>query len=160
MENKTNQNENIQWSAPEYVYHQKGPVWYVVISGIGIAFISYFLFTKDFLTATLFFLLLLILLYFGQKKPRIVKITLSKSGVDIDDMHISFRQIKSFWLIYEPPAIKTLNFETATYFNKVITVQLANQNPSTVRKFLLEFIPEDLEQEEHITDRLSRKIKF
>ena len=70
-------------------------------------------------------------------------------------------EIKKFWIIYEPPAIKNLHLEVKSVFKPNLIIPLQNQNPVEVRKFLKEHLEEDLEQESESTiEALKRVLKF
>jgi hypothetical protein len=159
METET-KNTTLTWEAPEFVHYPKSPVWFIVLSIIGVALILFFLFKGDFLTSTLFALLLIVTLYFSRQKPRKVKIKITGNQLQINEVKIPFDQIKGFWIIYNPPEIKALNFETTAYLNRYVTVQLADENPLAIREFLLNHLVEDMEKTEPLTDKISRKIGF
>jgi hypothetical protein len=75
-------------------------------------------------------------------------------------MVYSFKTIKIFWLDYRPPEIKTLNFITTAYINNQITIQLGDQDPVAVKLLLKQYLPEDLNREESLTEMLARKLKI
>ena len=108
----------------------------------------------------MFILLFLMALLFSRLKPRQITITLGPRGLRLNDSLISYQQMKSFWLVYEPPHIKTLKFETSAYLNRFLTVQLDDQDPVEIREFLLDYLAEDLEREERIPDKISRTFRF
>src|SRR3989344_8538321 len=146
------------WTAPEFVHYPKNKTWYVVASVIGVILVGYFLVHKDFLTSALFALLFLMLVFLAREKPREVRITLSGRGLKINEMALPYQQIKFFWIVYEPPTVKTLNFETTAYLNRFVTVQLADTDPVAIREFLLQYLLEDLDRQEQTVDTISRKL--
>ncbi len=150
----------IEWTAPEYLHYPKSFWWYFGTGLITILLVGYFVFTREFLTATLFLVLAVLLFFFARKSPRNLDIILGPAGVKINSFQIPYQQIKAFWMVYDPPEIKTLNFETTATLNRFLTLQLGSQDPVQIRRFLLEFLAEDLERGEHLTDRLSRALKF
>jgi len=150
----------ISWTAREFIHYPKGKVWIISLLSIGLVLVGIFLFRKDFLTALLFLLLLIVTFYFSRKKPRKIKITLDSQGIKLNELRIYYQQIKNFWIIYRPPEVKTLNFETSAYINRFLTIQLEAQDPLKIREYLLNFISEELDREEPVTEKLSRKLKF
>ena len=150
----------IQWNAPEYLHYPKGGWWYAIISLLALAIVGYFAYSRDFLTATLFLALAGLLIFFARKSPRNLEIELGPGGLKINAFRIPYHEIKTFWVVYEPPEIKTLNFETTATLNRYLTLQLGNEDPVAIRKFLLEYMVEDLERGEHFTDRISRALKL
>lgn len=150
----------ISWTAPEFVHYPKEKWWFAAVAAAGIILVGYFLLRKDLLTAALFLLLLPIIYYFSRAKPRTLNIKLDGRGLKINEQQISYQQIRNFWIVYEPPHVKTLNFETAAYLNRYVTLQLENEDPLKIRQFLLEYLPEDLDRGEQFADKLSRTLKF
>ena len=159
-ETKSKQAKELSWEAPEFVHYPKSLTWFVVLFVIGVALIIFFVFKKDFVTALLFLLLLMLAYFFSGQKPKTIKIKLNFRGVELNDMKIPFDQIKSFWVVYDPPEIKTLNFETTAYINRYFTIQINDQNPVELREFLLEHLPEELDRKEQLGDKVSRKLGF
>ncbi|MDP3740737.1 MAG: hypothetical protein Q8R08_00220 [bacterium] len=152
--------KEISWSAPEFVHYPKSTGWFVAVGIVGLILIIYFLFQRDFLTASLFILLTVILVYFAKLPAKTLHIHLTTTGVKINESRLSYQQIKSFWMVYNPPEVKTLNFETGAYLNRFITLQLENEDPVKIRRFLAEYLTEDLEKGELFSDKVSRNLKF
>lgn len=150
----------ITWQAPEFIHYPKSTAWFALLAVIGTALTGYALWQKDFLTAALFALLCLTVFYFSRKKPKILTITLTTESLSFGEVRLPWQRIKSFWIIYNPPEVKTLNFETSAYLNRLITIQLAEADPSEIRKFLLEYLPEEENHDEQLSDKISRKLKF
>jgi hypothetical protein len=148
------------WEAPEFIHYPKNKIWIVGISILGLGLIAYFAFQKDFLTTALLVLFFVVILYFGNMAPKTVNVEISPQGVKLNTYRLPFQQIKTFWIVYDPPYVKTLNFETTARFNRFLTVQLMDQDPTTIRSFLLEFLPEDADRGEQFSDIVSRTLKF
>ena len=107
-----------------------------------------------------FILLIAVTLMFALRKPQTMTCELSGVGINLGKSTYPYKNIRRFWIIYDPPHNTTLNFETTAYLNSTISVELANQNPFEVKEFLNGFLPEDLEKEESMTDAIARKLKF
>lgn len=152
--------KEISWLAQEFIQHTKSTAWFVVVTAIGVAFIAFFALQRDFLTALLFTLMLIFVILFARQKPRELTIKVNARGISIGQSHIPYQQIKSFWLVYQPPDIKTLNIETTAYLNRSLTIQLERQNPIIVRNYLNRFIIEDLEKSEDLSSQIARTLKF
>ena len=150
----------ISWTAPEFIHYPKSKLWLIVLTVIGLGLAVYFLLQKEFLTATLFFVGWILTFYFAKVKPRPIKIILGEMDVKLNETRVPYQNIKTFWMVYEPPHVKTLNFETTAYLNRYITIQMEKENPLTIREFLLKHLPEDTERQEQLSDQLSRTLKF
>jgi len=156
----TKQKIQISWEAPEYIHYKKGFVWYLSLVLIGAAVLTYAVWNKDYLMLFTLLVVLIVWLVISHQKPRTIKITLSGKGVALSENFYPYSMLKSFWIVYEPPEVKTLYFETTNYLNREIIVQLGEEDPNRVRNFLLQFLPEDLEREESYSDKLLRRLKF
>ncbi|OGF02211.1 MAG: hypothetical protein A3G07_02295 [Candidatus Doudnabacteria bacterium RIFCSPLOWO2_12_FULL_47_12] len=150
----------LAWTAPEFVHYPKSKIWFFVLGVAGSLLVVYFLFQRDFLTGMMFVLLLAMAFLFAKSKPRQINIALTAQGIKLNDTLLPYKQVKVFWMIYQPPEVKTLNFETSAYLNRFLTLQLEDQDPVLVRNFLLEYLPEDLDREERLSDKISRTLKF
>ncbi|MDP3993805.1 MAG: hypothetical protein U1C57_00770 [Candidatus Doudnabacteria bacterium] len=152
--------DEISWSAPEYQHYPKSLGWFIFLFLAGAGLTLYFLLQKDFLTSILFALLFIIIYFFSKAKPRTLHITLDRQGIKINNNRLPYSQIKKFWIVYDPPEVKILNFETLAYLNRYLTLQLESQDPVNIRQFLLSYLPEDLDGGEQFSDKLSRKLRF
>lgn len=152
--------QEISWIAPEFIHYPKSRLWFLAVSIIGLGLAVYFLVRKDFLTAVLFILLLLVVLFFAKSPAKQLRIHLDHSGIKINNLKLPYQQVKSFWIVYEPPEVKTINFETSAYLNRFVTLQLDTQDPMKIRSFLLQYLSEDLEKGELLADKLSRNLRF
>jgi hypothetical protein len=69
----------------------------------------------------------------------------------------SFSELKSFFLIYNPPEVKTLFLEPKETLKPTIRVPLLDMNPIEVKNVLRAFLSEDVEKEEEpMSDRATR----
>ena len=152
--------KEMSWQAPEFVHYSKSAAWFAVLALVGAALVLYALWQKDFLTAVLFVLLFLTVFYFSRKRPKTLTIKLAAHGVNFSGVHLPWQKIQTFWIVYDPPEVKTLNFETAAYFNRILTLQLGDADPLEIRAFLLAYLPEELDREEQLSDKISRKLRF
>ena len=152
--------KQISWTAPEFIHYPKSRVWFIGLSALGLAVIAYFLLQRDFLTAVMFLLLFVSAYYFAKARPRDITVVLDSRGVKISQTQVPYQRIKTFWIVYSPPETKTLNFETSAYLNRFLTLQLEGEDPVAIRDFLLEYLPEDLDREEQLSDKISRTLKF
>lgn len=148
------------WKAPEFPYYPKSPLWYAGFAIAGLLILIYAIWQRDILMAlTLLTLFSVVSLYAG-KKPKTITVNLSEKGISLGKNLYLYNDIKSFWIIYQPPQVKTLNFETTSYLNHDIVVQLEDQDPNEIRDFLVEILPEDTEREESYSDKVLRGIRF
>ncbi len=102
---------------------------------------------------------LAILLQHQNNKEIDFKIT--EDGILVDGQFHPYRDIRHFYIIYQPPHVKTLYFEPKSLLNPRIPIHLADQNPVDVRETLMKFLEEDLEREhEPLSDQFWRYFKL
>ncbi len=156
LENK----KEISWTAPQFVHYHKGLGWFISLGIVSTVLILYYAFKKDFLTAALFLLFAIVIYYFAKAKPRQVHIKIDDKGLKINENRIPYQNLKAFWIHYDPPQVKTLNFETTAYLNRSVSLLLMDQNPLAIKDYLLQFLPEELERKESFGEKVARKLKF
>ena len=154
------QKKEISWEAPEFKELVKGPYWYMFYAGITVLLIGYGAYTNSLITIIAFSVMSLVGLTFAFRKPEKITFTLTSTGIVVADKNFPYKIIKKFWIVYYPPEIKTLNLETSAYLNSHIKIELGDQNPIEVKKFLKNYLPEDLDKEESLPEVIARKLKF
>ncbi|KKU49315.1 MAG: hypothetical protein UX68_C0001G0063, partial [Parcubacteria group bacterium GW2011_GWA2_46_9] len=71
------------------------------------------------------------------------------------------KDLKSFWIIYEPPEVKMLYFDFKNAWRPRLPIPLQDENPIEVRRLLLKYLEEDLSREsEPTSDALSRLLRL
>lgn len=155
-----NQNE-ISWTAPEYAHYPKSAGWYVTFFLIAALMFGTALFRRDVLMLLVLLVIFTIVFVMSRRTPGNVKITLNEQGLKINGLLYRYdSSLRSFWITYRAADIKTVNFESTSYLNREITVQLEDQNPLEIREFLLKYLPEDVEREESAVDKWLRFLRF
>lgn len=154
---KSNQPPHIYWEAPSFYYNpQKRYLSLLIISLLSGA-AALLIFNYDTLTSIFLIMSSLVLILYGTQKPTISRITISQSGILVDDRMYNYRELKSFWIEYRPGGIKELSLESARWYLPYIKIMLNNQNPVEVRSLVINFLPEK-EHENSLVDHLGRKI--
>lgn len=164
MGEKTNtnsfHNDVIKWEAPEYVQHEKGWKWFFAAGIVDLGFCVYAGITQNW--TLLVALVLLSAMYVWQhgNVPKHVEIKVSHTGIKVGNKEYPYQNIKSFWLIYKPPRVKTLNIRSNSRLLPDITIQLGDQNPASLRTYLCSQIREEEGKEETGVDSLIRIFKL
>jgi hypothetical protein len=91
------------------------------------------------------------------ERPRRHRIVISAHGITENDRLHHFRNIKSFWIAYNPPYQKEIVCTTSHTLNPIIRIPLGDEHPVPVRQILLEFLPE-VEHEESLIDLAARRL--
>ncbi len=116
-------------------------------------------------TGNYFFVLLLLLFvlvfHLVWRQPHSVRCEISEDGVSVGATFYPYRELKRFWILYQPPEVKTLYLEFANLFKPRLPLSLMDQNPVAIRHALLDYLPEDLHRdEEPVLDQISRMLKL
>ena len=164
-DNKTPHNPGellASWDFPEFQKYTRTITWYIVIGLILIGLIIYAINTEGYLFLGIIILYIIIYFLRAKRDPLILQIKIFEDGIQIsDNTFYEWKDIKQFWIIYEPPGVKNLYLEFNSGFRPSITISLENQNPINIRNVLLQYLMEDTEKEnESFSDGLSRLLRL
>lgn len=149
------------WTFPEFIKYERTIGWYIGISIVIIAIAVFAIMSKSYLF--LIFIILVIGIYYlrGKREPTMIKFNITEDGLEVGESFYQYKDIKNFWIIYEPPEVKMLYFDFKTGIRPRLSILLENQNPLKVRKILLDYLEEDLTKEnESFTDGMMRMLKL
>jgi hypothetical protein len=150
----------LAWVAPETVRHERGHVWRIVMSFLGFAWAAWAAYTGAWTLAVVIIAFMITYSIVHLEHPKDVEIVVSAVGIKVGGRKYAYSRIKAFWVIYDPPLVKTLNIRVAGEVISDITIQLGNQSPAAVREVLLEKIPEMEGATEKISDIFIRLFKI
>ncbi|MFC1622587.1 hypothetical protein ACFL1Y_01155 [Patescibacteria group bacterium] len=149
------------WSFPEYVNPPRDKKWYIIATLIFLGLLLYSVLTANFLFGLIIIIATIILFIYHHKQEVEIKISLEHDGIRIENNLYKYNEFKKFWLVYDPPAVKNLYLELKVTFKPNIIVPLQNENPVEIRKFLKQYLEEDLEKEDEDTvEALERVLKL
>lgn len=150
---------DIQWQAPEFEKHEKGLAWFIILGIFALIFFTIVIVMQNYIFAILIVMMVFIIFIYALKEPRIITFKISGKGIDIDNKNFQFNELKSFWIFYEPPEIKELSVKSKKWIMPLIRIPLEEQDPTLIRKALIKFIPEQM-QEKSLIDILARNLRF
>ena len=148
------------WSFREFEKHERKQGWYVW-SGIAVGFLLlYSIVSQNYIFGLITIIATLTFAMF-QRSDNQVDFSISEDGILVNNKFYEYRALQSFYIIYIPPAVKVLYIEPKSVLSPRIPVYLKDQDPVKIRKVLLEYLEEDLDQdEEPISDQASRMFKL
>lgn len=149
------------WEFPEFVKYNRGFLWYIGTAIVIVLLIIFSIASQNYLFIVLILLFAFIMFLRDRRDPKMLTIKLQDRGVSIGErMYYPWSDIKSFWIIYEPPEVKNLYLDFKG-LRPDITIQMQNQNPLEIRKILSDHVIEDVEREnESFSDGFSRMFKL
>lgn len=149
------------WETPDREERVRGPRWYLIMSGIALAFVAYAIITGNFLFAFLILLIAIILVLAGNQAPENILVQVGKNGIVVDGKLYEFKDLNSFSIIYQPPEVKVLYIESNKIYQPRLRLFLQDQNPVALRTHLKAYLNENLDlQEEHLSDIVARLLKI
>ena len=136
----------IAWKFPEYLKHERGRAWFISMGILGGLLLLYCFWVFNFLFAVILIMIVTILYLHHKREPETVDFAICEDGLEIGRRFYSYKDIEAFWVIYEPPEVKTLYFDFKGW-RPSLAIPLENENPLEVREILLKYLEEDLEKE-------------
>lgn len=151
----------LDWTYPEFIKHQRGLWWYVGCIGGGALLLTYAIFNANYLLAITIILVGFILLNYHRHEPKPITFQIRQKGIKVGGTFLPFSALQSFWIVYDPPHIKTLYFLRKARLRNEISIPLIETNPIKVRELLESILSEDLTKEtETPNDSLARILKI
>ncbi len=149
-----------KWQFPEFPKYDRKRGWYIWGGIIIFVFIIYSIITSNFLFALITVIFTLTIMLFRQSENT-VDFKITEDGIVVNSKFYEYKEIKNFYIIYEPPEVKNLYFEPKSLLSPRIPINLEDQNPVLIRKTLLQYLDEDLDREnEPTSDQFSRLFKL
>jgi hypothetical protein len=128
---------------------------------IGVFLLLFAIFTANFLFAMIIIIAAVILFLRHNEPAKNIIFTIYEDGIRVGNKFYEFKEIKDFYVIYEPPEVKSLYFEFKSVLQPRLQISLEDMNPIKVREILLDYLEEDLDQEnEPLSDGLGRMLKL
>ncbi len=153
--------ETLIWQAASKQSSPHSPQWYLGFTVVSLALLAFAVFyDRSIITIITFLLIIGVVYIFSTQSPRQVTYKITTTGLAAGTTVYPYKIIKHFWILYYPPEVKKLNFRTTAYLNNQITFELGEQDPMIVKLVLGQYLPEDLEREETLTEVLARKLKI
>ncbi|MBT4335642.1 hypothetical protein HOD65_04210 [bacterium] len=150
-----------KWNFQEFTQYERSKKWYFWIFVLIAFCLIYSIVTINFLFAVIIIIGTITFVLINRREPEQITFSITEDGIEVEDRYFPFEEISNFYIIYQPPEVKTLfiNFKSAT--RPRMPIPLENQNPLDIRKLLTEYLEEDLDKEdEPISEGLSRWLKL
>jgi hypothetical protein len=150
---------SLSWTASEFIEHQKGVSWYIVLALVGLV-----LATADYLTTKDIFSVLVILIaaamfgFYAARKPRTLSYQLDSQGLHIGDKLYDFRDFKNF-SVTDEGAVASVVFIPLKRLIPPLTIYVSPSQEEQVLAYLSEFLPFERHSAD-IVDTLLHRIRF
>ncbi len=149
------------WEVNEYEKHDRNKRWYVITAIVGVALLLYSVISGNYLFTLVVVLFGIVLFLQDMQQPMQVSFAVTETGIVVGSTYYPFKEITSYWIIYNPPEVKNIYFTTNSILKHRLQVPLLDIDPRPIREYLNQFLIEDLDQEEEpLSDRLGRMFKL
>lgn len=150
----------LEWDFPEFTRHDRSRGWYLGFFVTVLGMIGLSILVSNYTFIGVIILAALIVLVRLRRTPPPVHFAIREEGIEVSSRFYTWREIKSFWVLYRPPEIKKL-YLSLKGPRPALDISLEQQNPVKVRQLLSEFLLEDTEREEEpVGDQVSRILKI
>jgi uncharacterized membrane protein len=133
----------LHWQAPEFEMFERDKKWYAVVGFILVLIVGYAIFTNGLIMAITFILVGVVGYIYIHKEPRILNFMITPDGVAAGREIYEFKNIKSFWIFYEPEGTKVISLHTGSYLVPYVHIPIHDEDPVNIREVLLGYLPEE-----------------
>src|SRR3989339_1104961 len=140
-----------EWKVKEYDRADHDRSWYIMMGVIAAVLIIYAIIAANYLFALLIALFGIILFMHDILEPLEVTFAVTEIGIILGRKFYRYSELESFWMIYDPPMVKSLYFGLDGIIRHRLYVPLLDNDPRPIRDYLNQFVEEDLDQEEEPT---------
>ena len=147
------------WQAPEFEMYERDKKWYLYVTLILLGIVSWAVYSNSPVMAITFILIGVVGYIYIQKEPRVLDFMITNDGIIVGREIYEFDNLESFWIFYEPPHIKILSLKNNSHLLPFVHIPVENEDPVHIRKILLEYIPEE-KQEDGMLQGLERLLRI
>lgn len=153
------QHDPVSWTASEYIAHEKGPSWYMIL-GIGVIVFAgaVYLMTGELISSIVIVIMGAAFGAFATRQPQELDYVLDNTGLKVGSRTYSYAQFKSFNIVEEGP-IRSITLMPLQRFMPPLSVYFAPEDEDKIATALSGHIPYE-ERKQDAVDRLMRKVRF
>ena len=149
------------WRFLEYEKEHRDMRWYILAGVVALTLLIYALFTQNFTFAFIIILLAIVYFLFEIHEPRMLTFEITDVGIRFGKNFFPYSEIDKFWILYFPPTVKNLYIRSRSAVYGTMIVPLHDMNPIEIRQLLLNFLQEDLAEEEMpISESIGKILKL
>lgn len=150
--------KNISWDAPEFIDHQHGTGWYLVLTLITLALAGFLVLSRDFIAAGIVLVLGVIVAIFASRKPGTAKYDITNAGLGINGKTYRYGDYKSF-AIFREGALSSVNLFPLKRFMPPISAYFDAADEPKITAALGNYLPYE-QRKMDVIDRLSRRLRL
>ena len=150
----------LEWQAPEFVRQAKNKNRYIMAGILTLCLIAYALYTGAATMAIVFIVLTGVYILTHNQEPKRVSVKITQMGIFVGSVFYPYNMISAFWIVYNPPVIRTLNLKVLGKTLSKVTIQLDEQSPVDVKALMIKEVPEMEGQQETLSETLIRLMRL
>lgn len=150
--------KDISWEASEFIDHQHGAGWYLVLALATIALAGFLVLAKDYIAAVIVMVLGMVVAIFASRKPAIAKYEITQSGLHVNGKTYKYRDFKSF-AIFREGALSSVNLFPLKRFMPPVSAYFEAADEPKITAVLGNYLPYE-ERKMDAVERLSRRLRL
>ncbi len=149
----------VQWTASEYVSHEKTPMWYVALFGATLFLVLFiYVVTRDFLASLVVFVAGGSMSFYAARKPATKNYLIDEKGIKIDATFYPYETFRSFSVV-EEGAIDSIWLKPLKRLAPTIVMYFSPDDEQNIIDVIANFLPHE-QKELDAVDRLSKHMRF
>lgn len=149
-----------EWQAQEHGYTPRSARWYIGLAVGVTAAVGLLAFLGNILGAIAVAVVGILIYTLAQRTPDQVRYRIMVDGIAINDRLHHYQDLDSFNIVYEPGQVKTVIVRSKKMLAPLLQLEIGSADPVEIRDILLEFLREDLQMTEPVTDTWARRLGF
>lgn len=152
-------NKSIEWTASEFIHHDKSFVWYLVLSVVTVIIATLvYLVRHDYFATGAVVVVAIIFGIIGTRKPRSLDYRLDDKGLGVAGKVYSYQHFKSYFVGHDS-ALASLNLVPLRRFMPILTVYYDPADETDIEETVSNYLPME-QREKDILDKFLQKIRF
>jgi len=151
----------LSWQFSEHEAKKRDWRWYAIAGAIGLGLVIWGMLSHNFMFSLIIVLAAFVIYSLDHLEPLVVKVSLKKDGLHINDRIYEYRKFRGFYIIYKPElGVKNLYMEF-TGASPRFSIPLEKMNPILVRDHLNKYLEEDLDKvDQPLSEGLAKLLQF
>lgn len=151
--------EPVEWTASEYISHEKSTMWYFSLFSFGlVTTVVVYLLTKDILASIAILVGCASMGIYAGRKPSVKKYTINENGIQVDDVFHPYAKFRSFSVV-EEGAINSIWLKPFKRVSPTVVMYFSPEEEQKIVDVIANFLPHE-QRELDVVDRFSKKIRF
>jgi hypothetical protein len=151
--------EPVNWSASEYISHEKSASWYLILFAFGVvATAIVYLVTKDIFASVAILLGCVSMGIYAGRKPSVKNYTIHEKGIQVDEIFHSYAKFRSFSIV-EEGAIDSIWLKPFKRVSPTVVMYFSPDEEQKIVDVIANYLPHE-QRELDVVDRFSKKIRF